>query len=183
VLEASAAAEVGRLVGGPAFAGGAMRWGGRFALYPSSDTTVSGRIREIAAGDMWGLDVRVRALGELRPVGSPRAWLSAGVAVAADNVLGDPNDRSRVRIPSLLGLALPEVGVVSPLDAPAGFYTAHAFPIHVLLLQRLALEARPTFMLRFSGAPAAPEASLSLSLGLMIRDASVRRPGGAYVSE
>jgi hypothetical protein len=183
VLEASAAGEAGGFAGGPAFAGGSMRWGGRFVLYPSHDTSVSERIREVAAGNMWGLDIRVRALGELRPVGAPRAWLSAGVAVAADDVLGEHKDRSRVRIPSLLGLMLPEVGVVSPLDAPAGFYTAHAFPIDVLLLQRLALEARPTFTLRFSGAPHAPEASLSLSLGLMIRDASARRPSDGAVSE
>lgn len=94
-LDVSVAAEEGRFVrDGAPLGGAALRVGGRWAPYPSNDTTWEGLIRQTVVGDAWGLDLRLRALEELHAIGVPRTWVCAGVSIAADNALGDSNATS-----------------------------------------------------------------------------------------
>jgi hypothetical protein len=171
IVETSAGIGAGRFVDdGTTLVGAHLRLGARWAPYASVDTTWGGRIRDAVAGDLWGLDVRIQPLWEPGAKSPAPDWMIFGVGIAADNALGDENSHSRVRIPSLMGLALPEVGLLVAPGARKSFYMAHALPVYVLLNPDIALEARPCFTLRFAGGDAhETDALLSFSLGLMAR--------------
>lgn len=155
---------------GAALGGLDLRLGVRYSRYSSSTSGPAYWIREGSVGTSWGIDVHGRALEEVRASGTPRRWASVGVAVAADNPLGHDDDESRVRVPSLLGLMLPEMGLMVSSDAATSFYLGHSFPMAVLIGERFAVEARPAFTLRFtSGREAGPDAMTSLSLSVMHR--------------
>jgi hypothetical protein len=138
--------------------------------HPVSDTTTGGHIAEAVAGDGWGLDLRFKLLREFDTVGRPRTFLSAGAAIAAENAIGRSTTEGRLRVPSILGFLLPEVGAAAFLEEPVHLYTSHGLPFDFLLTQGLALEMRPAFTLVYGAAPNGdPEALFSLSLGLMGR--------------
>lgn len=171
VMEASAGIEAGTLLqDGAPLLGAQLRFGTRYSLWQSNDTTWSGKIQEAVVGDAWGLDMRVRELWADHTSSGIPTWATASIAVVADNALGDDNGESRVRVPSLLGFVLPEIGIMISRGALAGFLVSHSVPLAVLLTRRVALEARPSFTLRFAETDAQePDALLSLSLGLMVR--------------
>jgi hypothetical protein len=153
------------------FAGAALRLGLR-TNYSIQDTTSAGLIREPVAGDSWGLDLRVRALGEVEGAGAARALFAAGIALAADNALGRSSSEARARLPSLLGIVLPEFGVIGRAGAPIRLYTAHSLPIWWLFARGFALEVRPALGFRLAPSSAGgPAPWLSLSIGLMGRAA------------
>lgn len=155
---------------GAAVSGMDVRLGFRWAPNASATSGLQWDIREGAVGEAWGVDIRGRALWELDGVGESRRWQTVGLALAADNPLGESSGTSHVRLPSLLGFVLPEVGFMFSSDAATSFYTAHGFPVSVLFSQRFAAEARPSFTLRFaSGREPGPDALVSFSLSLMHR--------------
>jgi hypothetical protein len=171
-LEVAASAEAAWFTRDRAeFAGAALRLGLR-TNYSIQDTTSAGLIREPVAGDSWGLDLRVRALGEVHAPGAARRLFAAGIALAADNALGRSSSEARVRLPSLLGIVLPEFGVMGRTGAPIRLYTAHSLPISWLFTERFALEVRPAVGFLFAPSRAGgPAPWLSLSIGLMGRAA------------
>jgi hypothetical protein len=137
--------------------------------HPVGDTTTGGHAAEAVAGDGWGLDLRFKLLREL-DTATPRTFLSAGAAIAAENAIGQSTTEGRLRVPSILGFVLPEVGAAAFLEEPVRLYTSHGLPFDFLLTQGLALEMRPAFTLVYGAAPNGnPEALFSLSLGLMGR--------------
>jgi hypothetical protein len=144
--------------------------------HPVQDTTWGGHIGEAVAGDGWGLDLRFKLLRELDTERS-RTFLSAGAAIAAENAIGRSTTDGRLRVPSVIGLVLPEVGAAAFLEEPVRLYTSHGLPFYFLLTQAFALEMRPAFTLVYGAAPNGdPEALFSLSLGLMGRILTKRCP-------
>jgi hypothetical protein len=170
-FEQSLGGNVGAFVrDGSATGGAELRLGFRWAPFASVTSGWAYVIREGAVGEMWGVDLHGRQLLELGAPGDPRRWTAIGLSVAADNPLGHASGDSRVRVPSLLGFVLPEAGVFVSSDAPASFYTAHAFPVAVLLSPRFALELRPSFTLLFASSRApGGDALMAVSLSLVHR--------------
>jgi hypothetical protein len=169
-VELALGAEVGRFASeDAAFAGIDMRLGWRWEQ--GCDCTGTGPlIREVTAGDGWGVDFRARGLWEAEAPRSARRWVILGVSVAADNALGRDSSNSRVRVPSLLEAVLPEVGIIFASDGAPSFVTTNSLPVTLLLRSRVALELRPAWTLRFdSPHGAGPDGLLSISLSMMLR--------------
>jgi hypothetical protein len=171
IVETSAGMGAGRFVDdGTTLVGAHLRLGARWARVTSVGTDLRGRIRGAVAGNLWGFDVRIQPLWEPGAKSPAPDWMIFGIGIVADHALGDEFNHNRVRIPSLMGLALPEVGILVAPGAPKSFYMAHALPVYLLLNENIALEARPCFTLRFKGGDAhETDALLSFSLGLMAR--------------
>ncbi len=87
--------------------------------------------------------------------------------MSATNAIGLGTSESRVRVASLLGLLLPEVGLLRIPGEAVRFSTTNALPVSLLLSARLALEVRPALSVLFGSG--GPEGMVSLSLGLMWR--------------
>jgi hypothetical protein len=168
--ELSLSAAAGDVLGSEGrFAGASLRLALRKAS-AVSDSTTGGYFSEIAVGDGWGFDTRYTLLREFNGAGSLRTFVAAGAAIAAENAIGRSTSTSRLRVPSILGFVLPEVGVASFLGEPVHLYTSHGLPLYLLLTPGFALEARPALSLIYGAAhDGDPEALLSLSLGLMGR--------------
>ena len=164
-IELAASADYGRTFDGEGFAGPGFRAGWHYDE-PVQDTTTQGKIFEPLVGDGWGVDLRFAALRALDGTASGTG-LRAGVALSATNAIGLTTSESRVRVGTLLGLVLPEVGVVRLPGESVRFATTNALPISLLLTRRLALEVRPELSVLFGSG--GPSGTLSLSLGLMWR--------------
>jgi hypothetical protein len=165
-IELAAGADYRRTFAGDGFLGPSLRAGWHFN-YPVSDTTTQGKLLEPLVGDGWGVDLR---LGLLRPIegNAPSGTgLRAGLGLSPTNAIGLSTSESRVRVASLLGLILPEVGLVRLPGGPVRFSTTNALPISLLLSARLALELRPELSVLFGSG--GPQGMVSLSLGLMWR--------------
>lgn len=141
-------------------------------------------------GNWWGVDVRGRGLtpfgaadGRLLLIGvQPRlSFIPAlaeveSLATMPDTFVppeptsspaynGFPRTSAKYRLPSLLGIALPEVGYVlsDAIDAP---YLSWGVPLAWMLTHSLALEARPELALLLDGEvrePLLPAIALALS--------------------
>jgi len=132
------------------------------------DTTARGKLLEPLLGDSWGVDLRLGVLRPLSDTGSsPRTAWRIGVGLAAANAVGPSTSKSRVRVQSVLGLLVPEVGLVHASGEPLRLSLANAFPVSVLLSAHLALEFRPELALMFGSGRR--EEALSFSVGLMWR--------------
>lgn len=165
-IELAASADYQRASTGEGFLGPGVRlgWHRNWAV---QDTTTQGKIFEPLVGDGWGLDLRVGALRSLSGAPSPGTGLRAGLGLSATNAVGLSTSTSRVRVASLLGLLLPELGMARlPGESPR-FSTTNALPVAWLISSRLALEARPALSVLFGAG--APHAMLSISFGLMWR--------------
>jgi len=171
LVETSAGIGAGRFVDdGTTLVGAHLRLGARWAHITSVSTDLRGRIRGAVAGNFWGFDVRIQPLWEPGAKSPAPDWMIFGIGIVADHALGDEFSHNRVRIPSLMGLGLPEVGVLVAPGGRQSFYMAHGLPVYVLLNAHIALEARPSFTLRFERGDAhETDALLSFSLGLMAR--------------
>jgi hypothetical protein len=165
-VELAANVDYGRTFAGDAFVGPGLRVGWHFN-WAVQDTTTQGKVFEPLVGDGWGVDLRLGLLRAFEGSASPGTGLRAGLGLAATNAIGLGTSESRVRVASLLGLVLPEVGLVRLPGEPVRFSTTNALPVSLLLSRRLALEVRPALSVLFGSG--SPEGILSLSLGLMWR--------------
>jgi hypothetical protein len=171
VGEASAGFEFGSVArDAEGILGANLRLGLRYSPFVSHISTPEGAIQDAVVGDAWGLDVRVRELWKIESGSQTPAWATAGIALVADNAIGDDNDESRLRMPSLLGAALPEIGVMISWGASNSLYMSQAFPLTVLVTRRLAIETRPSITIRFATeSEPQPDAILTFSASLMVR--------------
>jgi len=165
-IELAASADAQRTFAGDAALGPGARVGWHFN-WAVEDTTTQGKIFEPLVGDGWGVDLRLAALRAVEGSASSGVGLRAGLGLSATNAIGLGTDESRVRVASLLGVVLPEVGLVRLPGASVRFFTTNALPVSLLLSPRLALEVRPALSVLFGSG--GPEGMLSLSVGLMWR--------------
>jgi len=165
-IEVAASADYARTFAGDALLGPGLRVGWHYN-WPVEDTTTEGKLLEPLVGDGWGVELRVAVLRAFDGDASSRTGLRAALGLSATNAIGLRTDESRVRIASLLGLVLPEVGLARLPGESVRFSTTNALPVSVLLSPRLALELRPELSLLFGSGRT--DGVLGLSLGLMWR--------------
>jgi hypothetical protein len=165
-FELAANADYLRTFAGDAFLGPGFRAGWHFN-WAVNDTTTQGKILEPLVGDGWGVDLRFALLRSFEGDASPGTGLRASLGLSATNAIGLGTSESHVRVASLLGLILPDVGFVRLPGETVRFSTTNALPISLLLSSRLALEVRPELSVLFGAG--GPTGMLSLSLGLMWR--------------
>ena len=152
-VELAANVDYGRTFAGDAFVGPGVRVGWHFN-WAVEDTTTQGKIVEPLVGDGWGVDLRLALLRGFEGNPSSGTGLRAGLGLSATNAIGLGTSESRVRVASLLGLLLPEVGLVRLPGESVRFSTTNALPVSLLLSRRLALEVRPALSVLFgSGRP------------------------------
>jgi hypothetical protein len=165
-VELAANADYRRAFAGDAFLGAGVRAGWHFN-WAVEDTTTQGKLFEPLVGDGWGIDLRLALMRPFAGDGSSGTGLRAGLGLSATNAIGLSTSESRVRVASLLGLLLPEVGVIRLPGESVRFSTTNALPISLLLSARLAIEVRPELSVLFGSG--GPQGMLSLSLGFMWR--------------
>jgi hypothetical protein len=88
-------------------------------------------------GDHFGLDVRTHVLRTLDEQ-DPGTIVGVGVAPSAWNGVGE----GRLRVPTYLSLALPEMGGIGGAGRRAAFYVGWNLPVSILLSDSVALDAR-----------------------------------------
>jgi hypothetical protein len=125
--------------GGPALAGLAVRGGALLSIAIGDDKVSEYAILQTTFGNSWGADLRLTTLG------SPRGPMTfaAGLAVTATHALILEDWRARLRVPSVLGLVMPEVGLATRPGLDSAVYTAWSAPFAVLLTDSLGLEVTP----------------------------------------
>jgi hypothetical protein len=161
--EIAAAAAVGVDRGG-ALGGGDARAG----LY-----WLRRRAVPMLVGNRIGFDFRLRALYGHDGAGAPSGSLLLGAAPAFSQQFGELGRRGTgVRVPSLLGLALPETGLWLRSATAARFYLGWRAPIAWLLVPEAGLEVAPSFAwapVRDAGNPSASAWLATFSAGGFIR--------------
>jgi hypothetical protein len=165
-VELAANVDYGRTFAGYAFVGPGVRVGWHFN-WAVEDTTTQGKLFEPLVGDGWGVDLRLGVLRGVEGNASVGTGLRAGLGLSATNAIGLKTSENRVRVASLVGLIVPEVGLVRLPGDSIRFSTTNALPVSLLLSSRLALEVRPELSVLFGSGR--PEGILSLSFGLMWR--------------
>lgn len=118
----------------------------------------------VVSGDQIGLDLRFAVLG---PCGAEGARYTLGLRP----VLRFGRDDSRVRLPSILGMILPEpMLILEANQTPQLELGFLRLPIAVLLTPRLGIEVEPSLGYRLSYVPSLPSSiTLNLGVGLVLR--------------
>lgn len=151
-VEGSAGPALGvRLDGGEVSVGYAARLGVRSQAPHRVSSGFTAVVPEVLFGEVWSLEGTFRALrGEAGP-----SRLFVGLSFSFLNLVGERTDESRLRGPTLLGVALPEVGFWFPGGGVAAPYISYSAPFAWLLSEHVAVEMRPslTFAFRSDGAP------------------------------
>jgi hypothetical protein len=102
-------------------------------------------VSELLLGDGWGLEVSFRAFD----AGRAPSRLFVGLALTRLNLIGERTEESRLRGPTLLGIALPEVGFWFPMGGFAASYISYSAPFSYLLSEHVAVELRPSLTFTF----------------------------------
>lgn len=118
----------------------------------------------VVSGDQIGLDLRFAVLG---PCGAEGARYTLGLRP----VLRFGRYDSRVRLPSILGMILPEpMLILEANQTPQLELGFLRLPIAVLLTPRLGIEVEPSLGYRVSYVPSLPSSfTLNLGVGLVLR--------------
>lgn len=129
--------------------------------------------REVFFGDSWGAELRTHALRR-SPARRPADddWsLAFGFAPALYNVLGTDTSTSRVRAPSIVGVALPEVGWAYRPDGTSSVYTAHSLSFAFLASEQAAIEASASVWVFYRSDLGRSETMFSVALAGLYRNA------------
>ncbi len=92
-----------------------------------------------------------------------------GLSLTSLNFIGEYTAESRLRGPTVLGLALPEVGLWLPAGGSAAPYVSYSAPFTYLLAEHVAVELRPSLTIAFRPGPSPNDVHLWLSTALMWR--------------
>jgi hypothetical protein len=125
--------------GGPALAGVTLRAGPLLSISIGDDTDTEYALLQTAFGNAWGADLRLTTLGATR---GPTTF-AAGLALVSTHALQRNDWRRRLRVPSVLGLVMPEVGLAARPGRDAAVYSSWSLPFAVLLDDSLGLEVTP----------------------------------------
>lgn len=140
VSEVAAGGLVGAsFAGGDTLAGVALRGGVRWRTAIGDDRHPEYTILQTAFGNAWGVDLRLNAFGATH--GS--TTLAAGVAFVATHALVTNGWSARVRLPSVLGIAVPEVGLATRPGRDPALYASWSAPFAFLTSRTFALEVEP----------------------------------------
>lgn len=102
-------------------------------------------VPELLFGEIWSLDASFRSFRGA--AGSSRLFV--GLSSTSLNLIGQRTEDSRLRGPTLLGIALPEVGFwFTPGDFAAP-YLSYSAPFSYLVSEHVALELRPSLTIAF----------------------------------
>jgi hypothetical protein len=158
--ELSAGAVVGAdFAGGPALAGLSLRAGAQWNVEFGDERFADYALFQTAFGNAWGVEMRLTTLGSTR---GPTTF-AAGLALTATHALVLDGWRGRLRVPSLVGLITPEVGLATRPALDSAVYAAWSAPFAVLLTDSLGLELTPRAFVVY-GARTEAIGLLSLSL-------------------
>lgn len=139
---------------------GRLAFGAELAIGASTSFDYS-RPSDWAFGNSWGVSARFGAYaGPARYVGA--------LGLDNQNIVG-AFDRSRVRVPALIGVVVPEVGLLFAPNATAAPLLRWRLPFDVLLTRTLAVDVRPTFGIAYPTSGRAPNWMLGLSVGALVR--------------
>ena len=140
VSEVAAGGLVGAdFAGGETLAGVALRGGVRWRTAIGDDRHPEYTILQTAFGNAWGVDLRLNAFGATHGL----TTLAAGVAFVATHALVTNGWGARVRLPSVLGIAVPEVGVATHPGRDPALYASWSAAFAFLTSRTVALEVEP----------------------------------------
>lgn len=146
------------------YVGATARVGVRWTFGSDRDT-VPLRLMDAFLGYGFGLDLRAHAW--MRPDATGEVIAAFGLAPLSYAFVGRPTETSILRMPSVLGAAVPELGLGVRADGELGFYLGWEVPIGVLVARRVAIELHPSAYL-IDGFGLREGANLLLSLGLTV---------------
>ena len=120
----------------------------------------------VLMGDWLGADLRVHVLPHLRG----QTFDEYAVAVGVGPVFSSTPDDEIVRLPSVWGVLIPEVGLIASGGRDVALYMQWSAAVAVLLDEHAAVEARASFMMIDDWVEGDPvEGILGLSVALVIR--------------
>jgi hypothetical protein len=136
-------------------------FGGELSLGASYSYHYSGP-SDWAFGNVWGASMRAGAYG------SSASRIAITLSFDNFNIVGSFED-SHVRVPALMGVVIPEVGVFVRDGTPVAPLLRWHLPFGILLTRALAVDARPTFAIAYPTSGAPPEWMLGLAVGALLR--------------
>jgi hypothetical protein len=148
--------------GGPALAGIAIHAGPQLSITIGDDELFQYSMLQSLFGNAWGGGLALTTLGSTR---GPTIF-AAGVQLTFTHALVFDDWRGRLRVPSLWGLATPEVGLATRPGFDPAVYVAWSAPFAVLVSDGLGLELTPRAFVIYG---AHPQTIGLVSLGLVQR--------------